>query len=248
MVLTAILLSTVPAISAGLQGQTIRYGPQDQYSGYLSLPAGTGAKPGMVMIHEWWGLNDYIRLEADKLAGEGYAVLAVDLFGKSTTDMNEAMQMVRSLNQQAATAELLTAADYVRSIPGVPDSKVGVIGWCFGGGQALTLALNDPWLAATVIYYGTPVTDLDRLRQIRSPILGFFGKEDQSIPVDKVKAFRRALSKAGVSNQIYIYPGAGHAFANPSGGERYRPEAAADAWKKTLAFLNENLKQPMGMQ
>jgi carboxymethylenebutenolidase len=113
------------------------------------------------------------------------------------------------------------------------------LGWCFGGGQSLQLALNSEQnpLAATVIYYGNLVNDTNELSKIKWPVLGIFGDQDQSIPVKSVNAFEQALNKTGVTNEIYIYPGVGHAFANPS--DNYAPKEAADAWKKTLAFLNK---------
>jgi carboxymethylenebutenolidase len=196
----------------------------------------------MIVIHEWWGLNDFVRLQADKLADAGYVALAVDLFGKTTTNPQEAMQMAGNLNQPAATTELLAAADYLRSLPYVPDDKVGSIGWCFGGGQSLTLALSDPKLATAIIYYGRPVTDPKELTKIKAPILGIYGEADQSIPIAQVHEFDEALTEAHVVHEIYTYPSAGHAFANPSGGQNYKPDAAADAWKKTISFLDKHLK------
>ncbi|MHB1000348.1 MAG: dienelactone hydrolase family protein [Armatimonadota bacterium] len=238
----ALILITNCAISAELQGRDIKFGPQKQYSGYFINPSGNAPRPALVVIHEWWGLNQQIKSQSMKLAQAGYAVLAVDLFNKSTTNPEEARQMVQGVNQQAATAELLAAAKYLRALRCVPDNRVGVLGWCFGGRQALMLAINDPKLAATVIYYGNPITDKARLKKIKSPILGIFGEADTSIPMQQVRDFRSALTEVGVKNEFHTYPGAGHAFANPSGGERYKPDAAADAWKKTMAFLNRYLK------
>lgn len=237
-----LLVMTVCSQAAGVQTQNVLFGPDDKYCGFMARPSGNGPFPGIVVIHEWWGLNNYIRGEATKLAEEGYVALAVDLFGKSTTDMNEAMAMVRALNQQAATAQMLSAADYLRSRTYVRSDRVGSIGWCFGGGQSLNLAINDPRLAAAVIYYGQPVTDPNQLSKIRARILGIYGEADQSIPMTKVEEFRRALTQAGVRYEIYTYPGAPHAFANPTRGTSYKPEAAKDAWKKTLVFLDKHLK------
>lgn len=238
----ALLMSAVAANATDVQCSTVRFGPDGKYDGYLARPVGEGRFPGLVVIHEWWGINDNIRNQATKLAEAGYVALAVDLFGKTTTKPEEAMQMVRGLDQKVATAELLSAADYLRSRPFVRDDRIGSIGWCFGGGQSLNLALNDPRLKAAVIYYGQPVTDPKELAKVHAAVLGVFGEEDQSIPMDRVKALDKALTEAGVKHEIVTYPGAGHAFANPSGGERYNPEAAKDAWKRTMAFLDKELK------
>jgi len=240
LVTLGFICATIPA--AGFRGSVIHYGPDSKFSGYFVKPAGSGPFPALVMIHEWWGLNDYIKGVADQLAGDGYAVLAVDLFGKSTTDPAEAFRMIRGLNQLTATTNMLSAADYLRTRPYVNPNKVGSIGWCFGGGQSLQLAINDPKLACAVIYYGKPVTDLDELRKIKAAILGLFGEADESIPMSDLDAFKKALQKAEVGYVISTYPGAGHAFANPTHNDSYRPEAAADAWKKTTEFLAKHLK------
>lgn len=241
--LAAITTLLVSAISpAGAQTSTIHFGDQAKYTGYLARPAGEGPHPGVVLIHEWWGINDNIRNEAQKLAEAGYVALAVDLFGKTTTDPQQAMKMVNGLDQNAATAQMLAATEYLRSQPFVKAEKIGSLGWCFGGAQSLDLALNDPKLAAAVIYYGRPVTDPKELAKIHAAILGIYGEADQMIPMEQVHAFERALGEAKVVNEFHTYPGAGHAFANPSGGDHYKPESAANAWEKTLVFLGKYLK------
>lgn len=238
----ALLISTIGAQAGGVQASDVHFGPEGKYEGYFARPTGTGPFPAMVVIHEWWGLNDNIRNEAKKLAEAGYVALAVDLFGKTTTDPQEAMKQVQGLDQKAATAELLAASAYLRSQPFVKPDRVGSIGWCFGGGQSLNLAINDPKLAAAVIYYGKPVTELKELAKIHAAILGIYGEADESIPMLQVHEFVTALGEAKVKHEFHTYPGAGHAFANPSGGSRYKPDAAKDAWEKTLAFLGKYLK------
>jgi carboxymethylenebutenolidase len=134
---------------------------------------------------------------------------------------------------------LETAVNYVSSLPFVDSSKVASIGWCFGGGQSLQLALHSERhpLAATVLYYGTPlVTDKQELSKIKWPVLGIFGDQDKSIPVEQIQQFKAALDADGIINEIHIYKGLGHAFANPS-GPNYAPKETADAWQKTLVFL-----------
>jgi carboxymethylenebutenolidase len=237
------LISSVSVQANEAQVSNVRFGSEGKYSGYLVRPEGPGPFPGVVVIHEWWGINDNIRNQAKILADSGFVTLAVDLFGKSTTDPKEAAAMVNAVDQNAATAQLLAAADYLRAQPSVRPDRIGSLGWCFGGGQSLQLALNDPKLVAAVIYYGQPVTDPNQLSKIHAAILGLYGEVDQSIPLDKVKGFDKALTEAKVRHKIHTYPGAGHAFANPSGGDRYKPEAAQDAWKKTIDFLNRFLKR-----
>ncbi len=240
---TALLVLAVGAEAGGITSSNVQFGPEGRYKGYLVRPTGTGPFPAVVVIHEWWGLNDNIRSEARKLAEAGYVALAVDLFGKTTSDPQEAMKQVQALDQKAATAEMLAATAFLRSQPFVKPDKVGSIGWCFGGLQSLHLALNDPKLAAAVIYYGKPITDPKELAKIRAAVLGIFGEADESIPMALVHQFVNALAEARVKHEVHTYPGAGHAFANPSGGSRYKPDAARDAWQKTLVFLGRYLSK-----
>ena len=211
-------------------------------TGHLALPAGAGPHPAVVMIHEWWGLNDQIKRQADTLAKEGYVVLAVDLFkGQVAKTPDEARAQVQALDQAEATANLKGAVAYLRDRPDVRDDKVASLGWCFGGAQSLRLAQAQHDLAAAVIYYGQVTSDANALKGL-PPILGIFGEADASIPMDQVRGFDQALTQAGVPHEIHTYPGAPHAFANPTNTAAYRPEAAADAWAKTLAFLRARLQ------
>ena len=232
----------------------------DNASGYLVYPstaatstsntsnAATGKKlPAVIMIHEFWGINDNIRSMARTLAKQaGYVVLAVDLFkGQSTNDPNQATLLVKSVrdNQQEAISNLQAAVKFVGSLPFVNSSKIASLGWCFGGGQSLQLALHSEQhpLAATVLYYGTPlVTDTRALSNIKWPVLGIFGDHDQANPLPLINTFKAALDNTGITNEILIYKGLGHAFANPSGAN-YAPQQTADAWQKTLTFLNKYL-------
>jgi carboxymethylenebutenolidase len=199
--------------------------------------------PGLIVIHEWWGLNDNIRTATRRLAGEGYRALAVDLYsGGQASDPSGARALMEQAlqNKDLLMSNLAAAHEYLREDTGA--SRVGVLGWCFGGGMALQAAVAQPEaLDAAVIYYGS-VGDVDRsdLAPIDVPILGLFGGEDQNIPVEQVRAFEEMLADLGKDARIHVYQDAGHAFANPS-GERYNAEAAADAWDKTTAFLQETL-------
>lgn len=223
----------------------------DNVSGYLAIPQSSSTAldkelPAVVMIHEWWGLNDNIKEMADQLASEGYMVLAVDLFnGTVAGNPEEAGQLAGAVrdNPSGAIANLQSAVRYLASSENVNSSRIASLGWCFGGGQSLQLGLNtEPGfpLAATALYYGNLVTDQDELSKINWPVLGIFGDQDQSIPVDQVRQFEQSLNAISIPNEIYIYDGVGHAFANPS-NDNYAPQETSDAWEKTLAFLKNNV-------
>jgi len=202
--------------------------------------------PAIIMIHENKGLNDNIKNMANLLAKEGYVVLAVDLFnGEVTTNQTRASELSQSIrdNPDVAISNLQGAVKYLTSLPNVNPDKIASLGWCFGGQQSLQLALNseDHPLSATVIYYGRLVTELETLSKIKWPVLGIFGDEDESIPVATVEQFEDALTKNGITNEIYIFKGVGHAFANPS-GDNYAPNETKNAWQKTLIFLNKYLR------
>jgi carboxymethylenebutenolidase len=193
------------------------------------------------MIHEWWGLNDHIKRTARELASEGYVVLAVDLYnGEVTADPDRARELSSSLDQDEAIQNMKSAITYLKTRENI--TKIASLGWCFGGGQSLQLALSGERLDATIIYYGNLITEESRLSSIKWPILGIFGEEDTAIPVETVKEFKSILGRLGIENEIYIYPGVGHAFANPT-GTNYSPNEAEDAWKKTLIFLSKHLKE-----
>jgi carboxymethylenebutenolidase len=211
--------------------------------GYLATPKpAKDDLPGLVVIHEWWGLNDNIRAMTRRLAGEGYQALAVDLYGGASADTPDAATKLMNgvmANRAAAEANLKSAVEYLKT-KGV--KKIGVIGWCFGGGWSLNTALQSPGdIKATVIYYGHLETDPAKLAALKMPVIGFFGADDKSIPVDGIHAFEAQLKKQSTPVEIHIYDGAGHAFANASGGN-YKPEAAKDAWQRTTVFLAKYLK------
>ena len=208
--------------------------------GFLAKPTTEGDFPAVIMIHEWWGLNENIRDMAQKLASHGYVVFAVDLYdGKVGTTVDEARQLVSSFDQQYGIQNMNAATEYINEQ--YAPQNIGSIGWCFGGAQSLNLALNNDEMDATVIYYGRLVTEQESLSSINWPVLGIFAELDQGIPPSQVNEFEVALNALEIPNDIYIYPGVDHAFANPS-GERYAPEESMDAWQKTLEFFNSNLK------
>jgi carboxymethylenebutenolidase len=212
--------------------------------GHFAFPADmVEPLPGLIVIHEWWGLNDNVRAMADRLAGEGYIVLAVDLYGGQTAATpGEAQVLMRQVVENSAPAQenIRRALEFLQSVGGAP--KVGSLGWCFGGGWSLNAAMALPEeLDAAVIYYGHVTDSEERLQAIQAPILGLFGAEDQGIPVDLVRRFEAALDTLGKDHEIHVYPGADHAFANPTGAN-YNRDAAEDAWQRSLDFLAQNLK------
>ncbi len=236
--------------------ETVTYGVVDgkEVTGYMAAPAnadsvaaahgleaGAGL-PGVIVIHEWWGLNDNIRKMAERIAGEGYRALAVDLYGgEVAADPAKARELMSAAmkNPEAATANLTSAYAYLTNAKHA--GRVASIGWCFGGGMSLQAGLALPTeLDGVVIYYGRLVTDPERLATLEMPIIGFFGGQDQGIPVETVRLFEKTLKELGKDVQIYIYEDAGHAFANPSGA-RYNAAAATDAWEKTVAFFGKHL-------
>lgn len=210
--------------------------------GYLSLPKGAGKKPALIVIQEWWGVNDWIRQQTDRFASQGYVTIAVDLYrGRSTTSQEEAHELSRGLPQDRAVADLKSAFNYLAARGDVDPKRIGSIGWCLGGGYSLQLALAEPRLAACVINYGALATDPATIAKIHAPILGNFGALDRGISVTDVNAFDAALKAAGKSADIKIYDGAGHGFMNPNNTAGYVAAAAEDAWKRIDAFLAKRL-------
>jgi carboxymethylenebutenolidase len=201
--------------------------------------------PAVIVVHDWWGLNETVQAMADRLAAEGYIVLAVDLFGgKIATSTTEAREQTLEVVEDLERAEenIRQAYQFVDTVAEAP--TVGSLGWGFGGGWALNTALLFPDdLDATVIYYGQVTSDDEELRPLDAPILGFFGAEDRAVPVDSVKAFEDALARLRKNHAMNIYPGVKDAFADPT-ARTYDADAAEDAWVKTLEFLGENLVVP----
>lgn len=236
--------ATAASPAAATVGESVAYAEIEgkKIAGYLARPAGDRPAPGILVIHEWWGLNDNIRSMADRLAGEGYVALAVDLYeGEAAEEREDAGRLARAArdNPERGAENLRQATAFLQE-QGV--TGVGVIGWCFGGSWSLEAALLMPSeIEAAVIYYGRVPTDPTELEPLRAPILGLFGEEDGGIPPETVRAFEAALNELGKRASIHIYPGAGHAFANPS-GTRYQAAAAEDAWEKTLAFFDRALR------
>ncbi|MGO9640768.1 MAG: dienelactone hydrolase family protein [Candidatus Acidiferrales bacterium] len=226
------------------KSQTVEYkSGNDTVRAYLVIPDSPGRHPGIVVIHEYWGLNDWVKEQAQKLAEQGYVALAIDLYrGAVATDPDDASELMRSVPHDQAVRDLEAAYNYLAARPEVDKSRIGSIGWCMGGGLSLQLAIHEPKLTACVVNYGAMPTDPADIARIQAPVLGNFGADDRGITPDAVHAFESAMKAAGKSVDLKIYDGAGHAFENPNNTAGYRPEAAADAWNRIVAFLAKKLK------
>ena len=245
-ILTACVLCflCVANVSAAVRTKTVRYrSGNEMVSGYLAVPGTPGKHPALIVIHEWWGLVPRVKEQTRKFAAAGFVALAVDLYrGQTATTPAGARRLMMALPPERAMQDLQAAFAYLESQPGVRAAKIGVVGWCFGGGWALRLAVHQPRLAACAVNYGELPTDPEQIQAIRCPVLGNFGALDPGITPAKVRAFEAAMKQAGKSINAKIYPGASHAFENPNNKMGYRPEAAANAWKRMVAFFDQKLK------
>lgn len=219
-----------------IKGEVVSYFPGA--NGYFVKPKAEGSYPGIVLIHENRGLRPETKLAADQLAKDGYMVLAVDLLGKTVETQEEAKALTSTFSQTTGIENLWNGVDFLRQHDA---TKIGSLGWCFGGTQSLFLAISGEKLDATAIYYGRLRNNKEELSMIDWPVLGIFGDKDQVISVENVNNFKSTLDKLKVENEIYIYPGVGHAFANPS-GMNYAEKETVDAWEKTKRFFEKTLK------
>ena len=210
--------------------------------GYLARPAGPGPHPGVLLIHEWWGLNEGITILADALAAEGYVVFAPDGYrGRLASTIPRALYLRLGTPAEQVEADMDAALAHLRELEGVDTDRVASMGFCFGGGHSLQLGLRQSEnLALTILYYGAVVTEPELLRPLTDgqPVLGIFAEEDNTIFPEEVMEFEAALNSLDIENEITIYPGVGHAFLTE---ENYdEPGAAGDAWQQTLAFLERH--------
>jgi len=240
-----ILVALFATTAFAADGKSVSYKSGDEtVQAMLYTPPGKGPFPAIIVIHEYWGLNDWVKEQASKLADQGYEALAIDLYrGKVATTPDMAHELMRGLPEDRAKRDLHAAFEFLQSQPNVKKNRIGAIGWCMGGGYALDVALQEPTLAAEVINYGHLATDPAAIDKINSPILGLFGGQDRGITPDDVHKFETAMKQAGKKIEVKIYADAGHAFENPNNKEGYRAADATDAWKRTVSFLAENLKK-----
>jgi carboxymethylenebutenolidase len=246
LALFAIFLMTSPLMFAAAASQPEQVSfpsGSETVQGLLYRPSTPGQHPGIVMVHEWWGLNDWIKEQAADFAGQGYVVLAVDLYrGKVATDAETAHELMRGLPQDRGVRDLVAGANYLKNLKGVNPSRIGAVGWCMGGGYAAQLAVAYPDLRAVAINYGSLPTDPAALKQFHAAILGNFGALDQGITPQDVNNFAAAMKGLGRSVDVKIYPDAGHAFENPNNTAGYRAADAKDAQERMRVFFREQLK------
>src|SRR5271166_6182709 len=217
--LMALLLLATSALAADSKSVSYKSG-DETVQGILYTPAGKGPFPALIVIHEWWGLNDWVKEQASKLADQGYVALAIDLYrGKVATTPDMAHEIMRGVPEDRAKRDLHAAFEFLSAQPNVRKDRIGSIGWCMGGGYSLDVALQEPTLAADVINYGHLATDLDALKKINAPILGLFGGQDRGITPDDVHKFEQTLKTLGKRVDTKIYDDAGHAFENPNNKE-----------------------------
>ena len=240
--LPAALLGTAPPP----RGETVSYYAEDPAAaGYLVTPTGEGPHPAVILIHEWDGLNDRVRQLADALADEGYVALAADLYsGRTGSNREENMALVTEAraNPAALIANLNAAVGFLRARDDV-SGRIGTMGWCFGGGVALSYALGGDQHDATAIFYGSLVTDPDSLAAIDHEIYGTFAELDDGIPPSQVEAFVAALREAGVANDVHVYDAVDHGFwLWVDDDPEVRGAPAADAWSRLKAYLGRTLR------
>lgn len=227
-----------------VMGEDVTYPDRDgeELTGYLAWPASAAETPlpGLIVLQEWWGLNEHIKEVTRRFAGQGYVALAPDLYkGAVATEPDEARKLVMALDMPEAVAEIGQAIDFLLSQESVRGEKAGIVGFCMGGRLVLASATTLDTIAAAVPFYGSPLSD-EEAATVKAPVQGHYGADDGGIPVDGVKAMEAALEAAGVENEFYIYEGAPHAFFNDTAAS-YRPEAAAQAWERTLAWFATHL-------
>ncbi len=210
-------------------------------TGYLAQPEGEGSYPGIIVLQEWWGLDDHIKDVTRRFAAEGYVALAPDLYhGVVATEPDEARKLVMELDMEAAVGEIQQALSYLLTQEQVGSEQAGIVGFCMGGRLVLMTALAADNLGAAIAFYGSPLEPA-QAGDLKAPLLGLYGSADSGIPVDGVNAMATALDEAGITNEIQIYDGAQHAFFNDTRANSYNAEAAADAWARSLAWFEQHL-------
>lgn len=209
--------------------------------GYLVAPVEGGKHPGLIVIQEWWGLNDHIKDIAGRFAEEGYVVLAPDLFdGKVTKDPEQAAQYMQNLDQSRALQVLNACVDFLKNEPNVNADNIGVTGFCMGGAFALLLAVDNQNIKASAPFYGDIPPD-DVLKNLSAPVLFIGAENDSWITPEKMSRLKNAMDKYGKEGEVKVYSGAGHAFFNDTRPDAYNKEAAEDAWERVTRFLSEKL-------
>lgn len=216
---------------------------KETVAGFLTQPSGSGRHPAVIVIHTWWGLNDWIKDQSQKLAAEGFTTLAVDLYGgQVATDAPTALDLKSALKDDVALQDLQAAFLYLFARNDVDRDHIGAIGWDMGAGYALKFAATQQRLGACVVNYGPLPTDPNDIQLIFSPVLGNFAALDRGVLPSDVESFEKTMKNLSRRVDIKIYDGAKHGFENPNDAANYDPEAAADALARSIAFLKKYLK------
>jgi len=233
--------------AAEIQTETVQF-PSDNFTikAFLVRPASTkGQAPAVLVIQEWWGLNDHIKDIAQRFAHEGCVALAPDLYSrlgyKVTKDPNQAGRLMESLSSQAALRDLIAASTYLQQQSFVDPQRIGVIGFCMGGTFALMMASNNSTIKASVPFYGK-VPPIETLNYLLCPVLYHYGAKDGWVTKQEVDRLKEGLAKFGKPGEVHIYPDAGHAFFNDTRPDAYHAEDAKRAWERTLQFLRAHLR------
>jgi carboxymethylenebutenolidase len=241
MSMLVFFLGVLPAHSE--TGQLVKYqSGEETVEAYLATPSGPGPFPAIVVFHEWWGLNDWIKQNVDLLAERGYVAIAIDLYrGHMAKTPEDAGSLMRSIPNQRAIQDMKAVTAYLKTLTDVIPNRLGAIGWSMGGGYALTMALTITDLDACIVNYGRLINEKDSLERITCPILGIFGEDDRGIPVLSIRAFKQASTEIGKSVDIIMYPGVAAAFMNENDKRAYNVNASKDAWDRIFSFLNQTL-------
>ena len=213
----------------------------DTTPGYLARPSDTNKHPAIVVIQEWWGLVPHIKDVVERFAREGFVALAPDLYhGEIAEEPDQARKLAMALDRARAVQEISAAAAYLKSLDATYPKKIGVVGWCMGGGLSLSTAASSSDIGAVVAFYGRPL-DANDTAKLRVPVLGLYAEKDHGIPTEAVGAFENELKQNNITHSIHIYPGTEHAFFNETRPQIYDAAAAKDAWGKTLAWFRKYL-------
>jgi carboxymethylenebutenolidase len=236
------IAATALAVPVKTQDVTFPSG-SETIAGYLATPESPGKHPALLVIHEDWGLTDWVKGQTRKLAEQGYVALALDLYGGQVAyDPSLAYELMVGTPPDRALRDMEAAIHFLAARTDVNKEKMGSIGWSMGGKLSLLLAVNDPFLAACVLNYGSMPTDPADIQKIHAPVLGIFGADDRYISASDVEDFESAMKSAHKSIDVKIYPSAGHGFENSDNKLGYRESAAEDAWQRTVSFLDQHLK------
>jgi carboxymethylenebutenolidase len=238
----AVFWFAVPA--QGAKTQAVHFEANKKtIDGFLATPDKPGRYPGVIVIHDWWGLSDWVKQQTANLADQGFVALAVDLYGgKVAETTDQAAELSNGLSDDNAVIDLMGGIVYLATRNDVDRDHIGAVGWAMGGYYALRLAMHVPRLGACVDNYGALPTDPNEMETIAAPMMGNFGADDHGVTTADVDAFKKTMKNLNRVVDIRVYDGAGHSFENPKDKDFYRPEAAQDAWNRTVAFLTKWLK------